>query len=180
MTPWAVAVSASPSHVSLHLCAWAQVYDRYDGDVLEVVQERGAFSEAHAVVVMRHLVTGLAGLHAQGVVHGDVCLWNLFHRTTDTGDVEYTLGDLGVARAVADDDGELSWACAEDVAAAGNVAAALLTAASCDAACDDAVDDLLKDRRCSECARAFVRRLRSAMAAPVRAVDLLADPFLAV
>jgi hypothetical protein len=82
----------------------AIVLDRVEGgSLVSVLAARGRLSVGEAVTVLTPVARTLAGLHAAGVVHGDVSPPNvLFERTGRP-----LLADLGVARLVGQEPGEV-------------------------------------------------------------------------
>jgi len=70
------------------------------GSLARLVARRGPLPAGEVVTVLLPLAEALAGVHARGVVHGDVTPGNVLF----TGDGRPVLADLGVARLVAGGD----------------------------------------------------------------------------
>eukprot|EP00972_Heterocapsa_arctica_P072389 10691853-Heterocapsa_arctica.AAC.1 len=106
---WEILVAGSLVHKSLNHPRIVRMDDLYTtpilvhmalerlegGDLQQMLDKRGRFSEEQASYIMRQLLEALDYLHEEGVVHRDVKLANIM--LEKQGEFEVKLIDFGVA-----------------------------------------------------------------------------------
>jgi serine/threonine-protein kinase len=72
------------------------------GSVADLLREHGPLDTGTVALLLEQLLTGLAAVHAAGLVHRDVKPANLLLEATGDDELHLRLGDFGVAAPIAD------------------------------------------------------------------------------